>query len=90
FTSPLRIPRHKTIQFVESLHNSPYVEIVHVNTALDAEAWNLLAARPDKNWSLADCASFVVMRHMSIQKALTSDHHFTQAGFVPLLNQPST
>jgi predicted nucleic acid-binding protein len=41
--------------------------------------------RPDKEWSLTDCNSFVVMQHEGISEALTGDHHFEQAGFVALL-----
>jgi uncharacterized protein len=61
------------------------VEIVHIDPALDAEAWDLLKARADKEWSLVDCASFVIMQHRGITQALTTDHHFEQAGFVRLL-----
>ena len=39
----------------------------------------------DKNWSVADCSSFVVMRYSNILEAFTTDHHFEQAGFVRLL-----
>ena len=45
----------------------------------------LFAQRPDKEWSLTDCISFVVMREHGLSDALTADHHFEQAGFVPLL-----
>ena len=45
----------------------------------------MFAARPDKDWSLTDCISFVVMQERNIQDALTADHHFEQAGFVALL-----
>lgn len=41
--------------------------------------------RPDKDWSLTDCISFVVMKDRHIVEALTGDHHFEQAGFVALL-----
>jgi predicted nucleic acid-binding protein len=41
--------------------------------------------RPDKDWSLTDCISFVVMNAESISEALTGDEHFEQAGFVALL-----
>jgi hypothetical protein len=51
----------------------------------DQAAWRLLTTHIDKMWSLADCASFVVMKERSITTALTTDHHFEQAGFVRLL-----
>jgi predicted nucleic acid-binding protein len=52
---------------------------------LDAAAWQLLARRPDKAWSLVDCASFIIMQERAITDALTTDHHFEQAGFTQLL-----
>ena len=51
----------------------------------DSQAWDLLTQCKDKNWSLVDCASFVVMEHHVINEALTSDHHFEQAGLIKLL-----
>jgi predicted nucleic acid-binding protein len=35
----------------------------------------------DKDFSFTDCTSFVVMKERRLRIALTSDHHFTQAGF---------
>jgi predicted nucleic acid-binding protein len=32
-----------------------------------------------------DCASFVVMQQSGLAEAVTTDHHFEQAGFVRLL-----
>ena len=84
-TNPLRIPRTTVVAFIEGLKSSPHVEIVHVDAALDAEAWQLLRKRLDKEWSLVDCASFVLMSRWGIREALTSDQDFEQAGFVRLL-----
>ncbi|HEV7668946.1 MAG TPA: PIN domain-containing protein [Thermoanaerobaculia bacterium] len=86
-TSPLRTPRPRTIAFVASLKSSPFVDVVHVDATLDAQAWQLLVDRPDKDWSLVDCASFVVMQKNKLIKALTTDPHFEQAGFVRLLKR---
>jgi predicted nucleic acid-binding protein len=84
-TSPLRIPRKTTIEFIQGLRTSPHVEIVHIDRELDDRAWQLLAERPDKDWSLVDCASFTVMQERGISEAFTTDRHFEQAGFVCLL-----
>jgi len=84
-TSPLHIPRSSMIAFIQGLKASPYVQVVHVDSALDEQAWDLLKSRPDKEWSLVDCATFVVMKQRGIAEALTTDHHFEQAGFVSLL-----
>ena len=43
--------------------------------------------RPDKQWSLTDCISFIVMEHRQLDRALTPDHHFEQAGFKALLRR---
>jgi predicted nucleic acid-binding protein len=53
-------------------------------TLLD-EGLAFYESRPDKEWSLTDCISFVVMTKAGITEALTGDHHFEQAGFVALL-----
>ncbi|PIU67131.1 MAG: VapC toxin family PIN domain ribonuclease [Armatimonadetes bacterium CG07_land_8_20_14_0_80_59_28] len=85
FTSRLRVPRQTTIAFIDQLKNTSYIEIVHISPLLDDQAWELLKSRPDKDWSLVDCASFVVMRQRGITEALTTDHHCEQAGFARLL-----
>ena len=46
---------------------------------------NLYLSRPDKDWSLTDCTSFVAMQERGLTDALTADHHFEQAGFIALL-----
>jgi predicted nucleic acid-binding protein len=45
----------------------------------------LYRARADKDWSLTDCISFVVMEERGIADALTGDRHFEQAGFQAML-----
>jgi predicted nucleic acid-binding protein len=85
FTSPLRVPRLTTIGFIESLQTSPHIEIVHIDPTMHRQAWELLARREDKVWSLVDCASFAVMQERKITEALTTDRNFEQAGFIRLL-----
>ncbi len=45
----------------------------------------LFGRRTDKDWSLIDCTSFVVMKEQAVADALAADHHFEQAGFKILL-----
>jgi len=61
------------------------VHVAPFDMQLYEEAIRLYADRPDKEWSLTDCTSFVVMQRHSVTDALTGDHHFEQAGFIALL-----
>jgi hypothetical protein len=36
----------------------------------------------DHGYSFTDCTSFVVMRELRLTEALTTDHHFVEAGFL--------
>jgi predicted nucleic acid-binding protein len=63
---------------------SPHVEIVRPDEALFTRGIARYRARPDKDWSLTDCISFLVMEDRGLTDALTGDH-FTQAGFRALL-----
>jgi predicted nucleic acid-binding protein len=49
------------------------------------QAVELFRQRTDKAWILTDCLSFVVMNEEQLVDALTTDHHFAQAGFRALL-----
>jgi len=85
FNSPLQLPRNKLFQYVEAIKTASYVELIYVNSEIDELAWALLKNRRDKNWSLVDATSFIIMQQFNIQIALTTDHHFEQAGFMRLL-----
>jgi predicted nucleic acid-binding protein len=56
-----------------------------VSESLVQEALQLYRERPDKEWGLTDCVSFVLMQQEGITEALTADIHFRQAGFTALL-----
>jgi predicted nucleic acid-binding protein len=80
-----RLPRLPVLAFLADLLDNPDIETVWVNESLHREAIALLMARPDKRYSLCDAVSFVLMRHRSINDALTTDRHFEQEGFRRLL-----
>jgi hypothetical protein len=70
---------------LETLRANPAVVIVGHDEHLYEAGIELYRARADKEWSLTDCISFVVMEERGIADALTGDHHFEQAGFQALL-----
>jgi predicted nucleic acid-binding protein len=73
------------LQMLADLRSNPETEIVATTDKLLEEGLSIYGQRPDKEWSLTDCISFVVMQKNGITDALTGDHHFEQAGFVALL-----
>ena len=58
--------------------------VIEVSPEYFARGLALYDARPDKEWSLTDCISIVVMGDEGLTEALTEDGHFEQAGFVAL------
>jgi predicted nucleic acid-binding protein len=79
--------RSAAIQLLSALESDSTVGIVSLTDALYAQAFTLYRTRPDKEWGLVDCISFVVMRERSISSALTTDLHFQQAGYRVLLRE---
>jgi predicted nucleic acid-binding protein len=69
------------------VHRDPQIVVVAFDGDLITQAVSLYQAREDKDWSLTDCLSFLVMTQRQIDRALTSDHHFQQAGFRNLLRE---
>ena len=84
FANALSAPdfRRKASIFIEGLRESSDVEIIPASSKLFLLGLKLYKNRLDKEWSLVDCTSFIVMEEMIISEAFTEDHHFEQAGFV--------
>lgn len=77
--------RELFLALLAELRSDVSVTIVPASHGLFERGIDLYARRPDKEWSLTDCLSFVVMQEYDIREALTGDHHFEQAGFKALL-----
>ena len=77
--------RRQAVILLNSLEEDPIVEIVSLSPQLYTRAFQLYCKRPDKEWGLIDCVSFIVMQDRGITEALTADEHFSQAGFRALL-----
>ena len=78
--------REPLLDFLADLESDDVaIELVFIGPKLHSDAVDLLRRRPDKSWSLCDAVSFMLMAERGIHEALTTDHHFEQAGFARLL-----
>ena len=79
--------RSAAIKLLTALEEDPNVEIIPLSEELYKRGLRLYRERLDKEWSLTDCISFVVMQERGLTEALTTDKHFQQAGFNVLLDE---
>jgi uncharacterized protein len=70
----------------QQVDGSPRLRWEYVGLARTDKARGFFFRYRDKEFSFTDCTSFVVMRELKLREVLTTDHHFTQAGFVTLPN----
>jgi len=80
-----RTQRKSFLAILETVCSDPGVTLLPPSESLYEAGLSLFANRPDKDWSLTDCTSFVVMEQHGLSAALTADQHFVQAGFSALL-----
>lgn len=79
------LSRKETLIFSEEILSDETVEIIWVDKETHIKAVELLKERRDKNYSLCDAVSFIIMRRRGIAESLTTDKHFEQEGFIRLL-----
>jgi uncharacterized protein len=79
--------RRVFLDLLEDLRTDDATTIVPASERLFQHGIELFASRPDKEWSVVDCISFVVMKQHRLQEALTIDRHFAQAGYRALLRE---
>jgi uncharacterized protein len=78
------------LNWVERVKTDKSIMFLAASRPLVARGLSLFARRPDKEWSLIDCISFEIMKQHKVETALTSDHHFVQAGFRALLRESAS
>jgi predicted nucleic acid-binding protein len=81
--------RAKGMQLLERFEAEDRYLVYPIADPLLQQALTLYRSRPDKDWSLTDCLSFVLMTLEGVTEALTADVHFRQAGFIALLLETS-
>ena len=79
------VNRRGATEFIQRCYRTSNIQVVSVDTALLMTALDLYQSRPDKDWGLTDCISFMVMQQQGLADAVTSDRHFRQAGFRTLM-----
>ena len=85
--SPLRSLAAMTLG---RLRAAPGWTIVGLDRSLLARAEARYTRHADKSWSLTDCVSMEVMKEAALREVATTDVHFSQAGFRPLLGRELT
>jgi len=79
--------RQVYLDLLEDLQRDRATTLIPASESLFRQGIALFADRLDKDWSLVDCISIVVMKQWRLQGALTTDRHFAQAGFSALLRE---
>ena len=73
--------RPKVRCLIDHIQSATAFEIAFATCEMFEAGLGLHSQRSDKEWSLTDCISFLIMQRRGIERALTYDHHFEQAGF---------
>jgi predicted nucleic acid-binding protein len=73
------------VDFYRVLRQDTKLEVIAASTELQDRGAKLFGERPDKEWSLTDCISFVIMSERGMREALSADRDFEEAGFRALL-----
>lgn len=87
-TTTLLLKRHShtaAADFFATIETSTVIRLEWVGPDRFHAAGAFFRKYTDKEWSFTDCLSFVIMHELRVRDAFTSDRHFKQAGFVPLL-----
>jgi predicted nucleic acid-binding protein len=79
--------RAKAHVLLEHVRTSGNYDSIAASPDLFEAGLRFHAERPDKDWSLTDCISFLVMQERNLTRALAYDHNFEQAGFEALLRR---
>ncbi len=79
----VRIGYRYAVEFLNRVDQGT-ITLIHVTSADEAQAQQLLRRYSDKRFSYTDATSFVVMERLGIEAAFTFDRNFAQYG-LPVL-----
>lgn len=87
-TVTLLLARHShgaASDFLRTVQSTEWLQLQWIDSDRFHTAADLFIRHDDKAYSFTDCVSFTIMRELGIQDSFTTDHHFRQAGFNPML-----
>lgn len=76
---------HLTAGVFETVFMSAACRVEWMDPDRFTQTWRFFVKHDDQDWSYTDCFSFCLMRLLHVRDALTTDRHFREAGFNPLL-----
>ncbi len=76
---------HLVGAFLDYTERNTGLTVVPCSPGLMIRTKTFLRQRLDRAFSFVDCMSFVIMAERGILEAASTDRHFAEAGFVPLL-----
>jgi hypothetical protein len=76
----VRTGREEAIEWGRRFHVGEAIELIRVDESVEAEAWSILEAHVDKQWSYVDAISFALMEREGVAEAFAFDRHFAQRG----------
>lgn len=88
-TMTLLMARKETLkakQFWSSLSESKVIRMERINEARFHRSGEYFSKHIDQGYSFVDASSFILMKEFKISTAVSTDKHFTKAGFKKLLS----
>jgi predicted nucleic acid-binding protein len=76
----VRVGRSEAIEWGRRFRAGEAIELVRVEEPIEDDAWAILAAHSDKDWSYVDATSFALMEREGLREAFCFDRHFAQRG----------
>jgi len=76
---------HLVTTLLDITEGSAALAVSHLDRDFLQRTRGFLRRHLDHAYSFTDCASFVLMQESGVREALTTDSHFTEAGFTALL-----
>lgn len=80
-----RIGAVASLALLDRMERSEALDYEDLTTERFLASKSYFRKHADHGYSFTDCTSFVVMQELRLRAALTTDHHFIEAGFEVLL-----